>query len=254
MSIRSRAVEGLLFGLIATLGNAAIASGAPNPEMVCLRAKFALRAKDAACFEKAALRHQYGSTTDLVRDYTAFGKCTRQYVGAWGKLQIKNSGLGTPCDGARFTDNGDGTVTDRMTELQWEQKHAGDALVNPSDPHDADNIYTLNAGGADTTSSNGTAFTSFLAALNGACFAGHCDWRLPTIDELRTLLAGGYPDCPTSPCIDPVFGAQLDATWSGTDELGHSYAWEIDFDDAMVSTRGKTAADHVRAVRGGPGQ
>lgn len=250
MSIRFRAVEGVLFGLIATLGSATIASGA-HPEAVCLKAKFAARAKDAACFEKATLRHHYGNTTDLNRDYAAYRKCTRQHLATWQKLQIKNAGLGTPCDGIRFTDNGNGTVTDRLSELQWERKSAEDSIANLGDPHDADNTYTLNAGGPDTAASDGTAFTSFLPALNNACFAGHCDWRLPTIDELRTLMAG--VSCQTLPCVDPVFGAQSGATWSGTDELGHSYAWQVNFNGAYVSTRAKWAEDHVRAVRGGPG-
>jgi hypothetical protein len=67
---------------------------------------------------------------------------------------------------------------------------------------------------------DGQAFTIFLAALNsGGCFAGQCDWRLPTLAELETILQAMTPSpCDTSPCIDEeVFGPTV-ATyyWSDT--------------------------------------
>src|SRR5713101_3450419 len=67
--------------------------------------------------------------------------------------------------GPRFVDNGDGTVTDHQTGLQWEKKVALDDTPNLADPHDADNNYTWNTtiGGTDP---NGTAFTDFLGKLN----------------------------------------------------------------------------------------
>ena len=66
----------------------------------------------------------------------------------------------------RFVDNGDGTVTDRETGLQWEQKVTGSDGPNLADPHDVDNEYTWSEGG-DFTAPDGTAFTDFLVKLNG---------------------------------------------------------------------------------------
>jgi hypothetical protein len=43
----------------------------------------------------------------------------------------------------RFVDNGDGTVTDNQTGLQWEKKTtAVGSVANLADPHDVDNAYT----------------------------------------------------------------------------------------------------------------
>src|SRR2546429_7397381 len=64
----------------------------------------------------------------------------------------------------RFVDNGDGTVTDNQTGLQWEQKTTTvGSGVNLADPHDVDNSYTWSSSG---TAADGTAFTDFLATLN----------------------------------------------------------------------------------------
>ncbi len=81
-------------------------------------------------------------------------KCRVQYTAAWTKLQTAASGTGATCDNARFQDNGDGTVTDRLTGLQWEQK------TNDGSIHDTGNIYTWSA---VNTAADGTAYTSFLA-------------------------------------------------------------------------------------------
>jgi hypothetical protein len=87
----------------------------------------------------------------------------------------------------QFIDNGDGTITDRTTGLQWEKKGAA-----PFGIHDVTLTYTWDA-----------ARTTFIGGLNaGQCLGNGCDWRLPTIDELKTL-ATAPPDY--RPAIDPVF-------------------------------------------------
>ena len=102
---------------------------------------------------------------------------------------------------------------------------------------------------------DGTAYTNFLATLNsGGCFVGQCDWRLPTRGELQTILLEGYP-CTTSPCIDQVtFGPTAAGVnyWSSTTNATNAnFAWDVGFDDGLVSDDGKSFGDCVRAVRSG---
>ena len=160
------------------------------------------------------------------------------------------------CSATRFVDNGDGTVTDTQTGLMWEQKDSLDNTANYSDPHDADNTYTWSSSGA---ARDGTAFTEVLAALNEGpssdgtaitgCFANHCDWRLPTVEELA-----GIADCSNGPpCIDPAFGpTQSINYWSSTTNQNvPTYAWYLDFSDGLVGANSKSGNNYVRAVRGG---
>jgi len=162
----------------------------------------------------------------------------------------------------RFMDNGDGTVTDHQTGLQWEKK------TDDGTAHDKDNAYSWSTdyGG---TSPNGTAFTSFLASLNGCVssdgvavtggFAGYCDWRLPTIAELQTIVDTSHGSCAggSGACIDPIFGptaAESPIYWSGTTSAEFpDGAWGVVFiklgDDGNLATGSKGAFEQVRAVR-----
>jgi len=158
--------------------------------------------------------------------------------------------LARKLSGIRFVDNGDGTVTDTETGLMWERKDDAGGI------HDQDNLYTWSATG---TAPDGT-IANFLAALNGTtsdgtsvggCFAGHCDWRLPTIVELQTILLAPNP-CGSFPCIDPIFGpvAYPSFFWSSTgDASDPSLAWDVRFSNGVVGAFDGTVGDMVRAVR-----
>jgi hypothetical protein len=172
------------------------------------------------------------------------------------------------CFATRFVDNGDGTVTDHQTGLQWEQKDNFDSIANSSDPHDADNQYSWSASG---TAADGTAYTDFLSRLNSGgsidgvvstpitgCFAGHCDWRLPTIVELQTITDFTQGECGggSGACIDAVFGpTQTYAYWSNTSVFGlEANAWGVDFSSDGVYNYNKVLIPLVfaRGVRNAP--
>ncbi|HSP96523.1 MAG TPA: DUF1566 domain-containing protein, partial [Candidatus Dormibacteraeota bacterium] len=153
---------------------------------------------------------------------------------------VRNSLDECAINGARFVDNRDGTVTDQKTGLAWEQKDALDGSPNPSDPHDADNLYAWSSSGS---APDGTLFTSFLFGLNAGtspdglatsgCFTGHCDWRLPTSEELAGIVNETLGTCAggEGPCIDPALGPmQADGYWSATTfSRNASRAWLVDF-------------------------
>lgn len=182
---------------------------------------------------------------------------------------LDTSGCWSP---PRFADNGDGTVTDHETGLVWEKKadldgtpvNCTSAGVCP-DPHDADNQYTWTDNTVPTAAPTGTAFTVFLAQLNaGGGFAGHTDWRLPTLAELHALV--NYADA-TSPLIVPAFdtGCSPSCTittcsctaparhWTDTTVVSTPLdAWVVDPGNGEVLWDTKDATYGVRAVRTGP--
>ncbi len=158
-----------------------------------------------------------------------------------------------PC---RYGMNGDGTVTDYDTGLQWEQKTDDGSVHDFGKEHD----WSPSLARPD-----GTAFTEFLGTLNDAtsndgatsagCFAGHCDWRLPSIVELRGIVDPIAPGCGAgSACIDQtVFGPTIPFFhWSATTEtVFTTFAWGVAFSspEGRVFSALKEAPLFVRAVR-----
>lgn len=169
------------------------------------------------------------------------------------------SGLIPPTE--RFVDNGDGTITDNETGLMWEKKYSDDGVQDFSNPHDVDNLYSwTSTADSDLTNGDGTAFTDFLSKLNqeatdnpdSTCFANHCDWRIPRLAELRSILLKQFPCSTSRPCIDPIFGL-TEATnyWSYTFYAANpSVGWCVNFLSGLVNNVDKFDEVYVRAVRG----
>jgi len=230
-----------------------IAGGAhaATPVQKCQEKKLKAQGKLQLCLKKSSAKVLGGKPDESAA-------CQMKFTDALANVDAKAMKKGASC---HYIDNGDGTVSDLDTGLQWEQKDNLGGGANFSDPHDADNTYTWSMG---TNDPDGTAFTHFLFRLNhdtssdgttiSGCFAGHCDWRLPTSAELQTILDLTAPTCGdfVDPCIDPTFGPTTTFYWSATTNAGNpNGAWSVGFADGSVAPEdAKTNARFVRAVRG----
>ncbi len=121
-----------------------------------------------------------------------------------------------------FADNEDGTVTDNVTELMWQQE----------DDDIARTWYEA---------------IDYCEALT---LAEHTDWRLPDEYELQSIANYGYYD----PAIDILyFPGTFSNYWSSSTSARRTdYAWFFSFQSGMDNTYDKTSASYkfVRCVRG----
>ncbi|MFM7142722.1 MAG: DUF1566 domain-containing protein [Alphaproteobacteria bacterium] len=154
-----------------------------------------------------------------------------------------------------YTDLGNGIVKDGRTGLFWEKK-SDDGSV-----HDQDNIYSWSVG--DPWGTSGSAFTMLITELNTPpCFGGYCDWRLPTVKELQTIVDFGRTD-PATPVefnkgctpgckVETCSCTRPGGYWSSSTINGSpAYGWGVNFSFGNDDYDYKPARSYVRAVRGG---
>ena len=116
------------------------------------------------------------------------GQTTSYRTGDDGDLE---SGAAYPY--LRFFDNGDGTVADKLTGLEWIKA-----------PHSLP--------GNSETMSYGVEGIDFCTTLT---FAGHDDWRLPSRKEMMSLVDYGHSS-PALPGGHPFTGVHNSYYWLST--------------------------------------
>jgi len=141
------------------------------------------------------------------------------YTGDDGYLQ-----KGIAVSGQRFTDNGNGSVTDNLTGLIW---------LKDTNCYDT---QTWNAALNDAK-----ILSSGRCGLTDGSKAG--DWRLPNVDELESLLdlanynpalPAGYPFA-NIPIVLSATGSAITYFWTSTTDVLHpGYAWTVDLYSGII--------------------
>ncbi|MCW7753414.1 DUF1566 domain-containing protein [Desulfobotulus sp. H1] len=153
----------------------------------------------------------------------------------------------------KYKDNGDGTVTDTETDLQWMRCSLGQTWDGSTCTGEAKMFNWNNA----------------LAAASSHHFAGKSDWRVPAIEELNSLvycssgkrkvwqpgISGGACDEDyQKPTIhtDAFPHAPAEIFWSSTSNTNYRYAaWCLPFFNGSVTYDSKGIGGRVRLVRNG---
>ena len=148
-------------------------------------------------------------------------------------------------------------VRDNVTGLIWENKRDMDGnIFSYSNTHDADNSYTWYDSNPDTNGGDagnpgdGRDTEDFIHALNSDNFGGFSDWRLPTTEELLSIVDYERYD----PSIDTTYfpNTKLWYYWSSTTKVRFvDRAWRVSFEDGGDDWDYKRNSRYVRAVRGG---
>lgn len=124
-------------------------------------------------------------------------------------------------------------VRDDVTGLVWEGK-------NTVEPRSASAVLPY---------ANIAAYVNY---VNGIALCGYTNWRLPTVQELQSIVHFGE----FNPAIDTEWfpNATGDEYWSSTASVvsGTTQNWTIDFYSGRHSREYKTSSNRVRLVRNAP--
>jgi hypothetical protein len=136
---------------------------------------------------------------------------------------------GTCAKNRSYTDNGNGTVTDKETGLTWQKCSKGQS------------------GNDCSGEATPVVWEDAARYCNKLALGGRTDWRLPSYKELLTLAKHG-----AAPTIDTTYFPNTEAYgyWSSTVDVHDSgSAWYASFEDGYVHDYYKDFDYYVRCVR-----
>jgi hypothetical protein len=219
------------------LFTATAASATMTPEK-CLASKRKAWGNLRKCQAAQEVRQLKGQSADLARCQATFAAKLAQLIETAAEAEIA----------CRYQD-GDGTVTDYDTGLQWEKKNGAPGLGGlclVGDVHCVQDQYDWNGAHAFVDASSD-------AVAPTACYFDRCDWRLPTSTELLSIVDPSVPGCEaaTTPCIQPVFGStNLGAYWTATTYANSpTFVWQVHFGLGSEIIGDPATDAFVRAVR-----
>ena len=155
------------------------------------------------------------STTPLNLPKTGQVTCydeSGNIIGCTGTGQDVDLHQGVAWPSPRFTDNGDGTVTDNLTGLIWTKdgNAPGPVACFPA------------------VAKTWQAALDYVACLNTNSYLGYTDWRLPNVNELKSLVHAGQSNISTWLNTQGFNNVQSYYYWSSTSYAGSPYdAWIV---------------------------
>ena len=143
----------------------------------------------------------------------------------WDQWPLPNSQVDVAASAPNpesYTDNGDGTVTDNVTGIMWQQ-------AVPASRY---------------------SWADAVAYCPTLPLAGHSDWRLPSIIELLSIVDYGHPISINPTYFPSTVASGFSEFWSSSPVAGSpSYAWYVDFTGGGSSYFDNFMSYPVRCVR-----
>ncbi|MDJ0865974.1 MAG: DUF1566 domain-containing protein [Myxococcota bacterium] len=187
------------------------------------------------------------SRSDLI-DLPETGQATPYHPGDDGDLRA-----GVPWPSPRFTDHGNGTLTDELTGLMW----LGDGACALTIGHDPDangdgRLAWTSALDFVAGINDGTHEISACGSASGPYTETYTDWRLPNSHEMESLLHAGFADRAAWLALQGFTNVQPEIYYtSTTDSHPTSNAITVHLDTSLVFHGRKGGSGHAWPVRGG---
>jgi hypothetical protein len=149
---------------------------------------------------------------DVAGDTWKVQACAEEECGLWSddlQFEVRIYGPNPPL---RFTNNGDGTVTDNNTKLMWSKN------------------------------ANLCGWTSWWEAVSfceSSTLGDHSDWCLPSLSELNSLIDRSHLN-PAMPTGHPFTNVQSYHYWSSTiSPINTAHAMDVHFNSGVIFASGK---------------